>query len=217
VRIKILYWLGWFLTRVLGTIVFRVRVRGREHIPRSGGFILASNHISYYDPPLVGSFQRRELYFMAKKELFRNKLFGAVITSTNSLPIKRGAVDRRAIELCSGVLASGFGLVMFPEGTRAPKGEFLPAKPGLGMLAVAARVPIVPCYIHGSNDLKACFWGKDRMSITYGEPFPAEWVESFGDSKASYQALAEAVMGRIAEIKRSVVEARHSLPGGQCR
>lgn len=207
-RLRIVYWFGWFLTRVLGTLLFRAKVSGREHIPRTGAFILASNHISYYDPPLVGSFQRRELYFFAKKELFKNKLFGAVITATNSLPVSRGAVDRRAIELALDALKRGFGLTIFPEGTRAPKGSFLPPKPGLGRIAREAVVPIVPAYIHGANDLKACFRGRSRLSITYGEPFTADWVASFPDDKEGYVAISAAVMERIASMKQALLERR---------
>ena len=202
-RLRPFYWLGWFLTRCWGTVFFGTRVTGRENIPKSGGFILASNHISYYDPPLVGSFQRRELYFLAKKELFRNKLFGALITATNSLPVSRGTIDRKAIELAVGVLKQGFGLTFFPEGTRAPKGTFLPAKPGLGLVAREAGVPIVPAYIHGANDLKRCFWRKDRMTITYGEPFSAEWVMSHPAEKEGYLAISEAVMERIRQLKET--------------
>ncbi|MBD3257500.1 1-acyl-sn-glycerol-3-phosphate acyltransferase [candidate division GN15 bacterium] len=202
---KILYWLGWTLTRVLGTVLFRVRVRGRENIPKSGGFIMASNHISWYDPPLVGSFQRRELYFFAKRELFQNRLFGAIIEATNALPVARGKVDRKSLHMSLNVVKQGFGLTFFPEGTRAPKGRFLPARAGLGLLAAKAKVPIVPVYIHGSNDLKACFWGRDRMSITYGEPLSVEWQQQFAAGKEGYQALADGVMARIAGMKEHLL------------
>ncbi len=203
-RLKLLYWTGYSLTRLISWPLFRPRISGREHIPTVGGFILASNHISYYDPPLVGSWQRRELYFFAKKELFRNRLFGAVIRATNSLPVSRGAVDRQALKLAIDVVKTGFGLTMFPEGTRSHTDQFLPPRPGIGIIATRAGCPIVPTYIHGSNKLRECFWGRDKMSITYGEPLTAEWVLSLGTGKEAYQQIAAKVMERIAELRYQV-------------
>jgi 1-acyl-sn-glycerol-3-phosphate acyltransferase len=185
-------------------VLFRPRISGRENIPRTGGFILASNHISYYDPPLVGSWQRRELYFFAKKELFRNKLFGAIITATNSLPVARGTIDRQALKLAIGVIRAGFGLTIFPEGTRSHTDQFLKPKPGIGIIARGAGCPVVPAYIHGSNKLSDCFRRRERMSITYGEPLSAEWIVSQEEGKSGYFAIASAVMDRIARLRSQV-------------
>ena len=203
-RLKLLYWTGYSLTRLISWPLFRPRISGREHIPTVGGFILASNHISYYDPPLVGGWQRRELYFFAKKELFRNRLFGAVIRVANALPVSRGAVDRQALKLAIDVVKAGFGLTMFPEGTRSRTDQFLPPRPGIGIIAARAGCPIVPTYIHGSNKLRECLWGRDKMSITYGEPLTAEWVLSLGTGKEAYKQIAAKVMERIAELRYQV-------------
>jgi len=197
---KILYYTGWTIARVVSKFVFRIKVTGRENIPKEGGFILASNHLSYFDPPLVGSWFRRPVYFMAKQELFKNRLFGNIISRTNALPLRRGTIDRAALDSCVEVIERGFGLTVFPEGTRATKGRFLDPKPGVGMVALRARCPIVPAYIHGSNNLKACLLGRDRLSITYGEMLPAEWVASFETSKEGYVQLAKAVMEKIASL-----------------
>jgi len=204
VRINIVYWAGWSLTRIISKLFFRVRTVGQENIPRQGGFILATNHVSYYDPPLVGSWIKRELYFFAKKELFKNRLFGAIISTTNSLPVNRQGVDRQAIRLAVDAIERGFGLTMFPEGTRSLTDKFLSPKPGIGMIASRAKCPIAVGYIHGSNRPGDCFWGRDRLSITYGETFSADWVKSFPKSKEGYRQIAEAVMARIGEIKAEV-------------
>ncbi len=203
-RLKLLYWTGYSLSRILSYVFFRPKISGREHIPRKGGFILASNHISYYDPPLVGSWQRRELYFFAKKELFENKLFAAAITATNALPVSRGAVDRQALKLAIGVVRQGFGLTLFPEGTRSKTKDFLKPKPGIGIIASRAACPIVPTYIHGSNKLSDCFRRRDRMSITYGEPLSAEWVAAQPSDKAGYYSIAHTVMERITQLRSQV-------------
>ncbi|HOP05831.1 MAG TPA: lysophospholipid acyltransferase family protein [candidate division Zixibacteria bacterium] len=203
---KILYYTGKSLTWLIFKILFRIRIRGTENIPAEGPFILATNHLSYFDPPLSGSFFKREVYFMAKQELFKNKLFGGIIRRTNALPIRRGAVDRAALEMCLGVLERGEALTIFPEGTRSKGDKFLSAKPGIGMVAVRAGCPIVPAYIHGSNHLSACFFGRDRMSITYGKPITADEVAAYSADKQGYQALAEAVMERIGALKAERLE-----------
>ena len=194
---KILYYTGWTLTRVITKLLYRIKVSGTENIPSEGGFILASNHLSYYDPLLVGSWATRQVYFMAKQELFENPLFGGIIRRTNALSLRRGTIDRAALDSCVEVIERGFGLTVFPEGTRAREGRFLDPKPGVGMVAVRAHCPIVPVYIRGSDCLGGCFLGRDRLSITYGEPLPADWVTSFEAGKESYTEIARVVMERI--------------------
>ena len=206
-RFNIVYWAGWSLTRIISKLVFRIKTSGQENIPREGGFILASNHISYYDPPLVGSWITRELYFFAKKELFKNRLFGAVISTTNSLPVNRRGMDRQAIRLAVDAIGRGFGLTMFPEGTRSRTDDFLAPKAGIGMMAARAGCPIAVAYIHGSNRPGDCFRCRDRLSITYGETLSAEWVKSFPATKEGYQQIAEAVMERISQLKAEVKRA----------
>jgi len=208
VRLNLLYWSGNLLTRILSWLFCRPRISGQENIPRKGGFILASNHISYYDPPLVGSWQRREVYFFAKKELFRNRLFGAIIRATNSLPVSRGAVDLKALKAAVEVIRAGFGLTMFPEGTRSRTDQFLAPKPGIGIIATRAGCPIVPVYIHGSNRLSDCVRGRDKMSISYGPPLSAEWVQSQGYGKEAYLKIATTVMERIGDLRSAVTEVK---------
>ena len=98
-KIKILYYTGWLLTRLITRLVFRIRVNGQENFPVKGGFILATNHVSYYDPLLAGSWTSRQVYFFAKQELFKNKLFGTMIRRSNALPVRRGTIDRHALDL----------------------------------------------------------------------------------------------------------------------
>ena len=203
-RLKLLFWTGYSLSRILSWLCCRPRISGQENIPGQGGFILASNHISYYDPPLVGCWQPRELYFFAKKELFRNRLFGALIRAANSLPVSRGAIDRQALRAAVEVIQAGFGLTMFPEGTRSRTDRFLEPKPGIGIIATRAGCPIVPAYIHGSNKLSECLRGRVKMSISYGPPLTAEWVLAQGTGKEAYQKIATTVMARIGELRSGV-------------
>ncbi|MBU0982381.1 MAG: 1-acyl-sn-glycerol-3-phosphate acyltransferase [candidate division Zixibacteria bacterium] len=204
-KIKILYRLGWSLTRLLSKVVFRIRVSGSDRIPKDGPVILASNHISWYDPPLVGSWMWRETHFFAKSGLFEHPLFGAIIRRTNALPVKRGTIDREALKLAYEALRKPSGLVIFPEGTRSRSGEFRAPKLGVGMIARKIGCPIVPIYIHGANRLKDCFWGRQRLSITYGEPISVDYVNSVSSGRPGYQEIADTVMARIAALKEDVI------------
>ncbi|MGH8014912.1 MAG: lysophospholipid acyltransferase family protein [Candidatus Zixiibacteriota bacterium] len=202
---KILFWTGWTFFRIVATIVFRVKIKGAENIPREGGFILASNHISYYDPPLVGCCISREVYFFAKRELFRFKPFGAILLRVNARPVNRAGVDRAAIETAIEILKSGNGLTVFPEGTRSKTNEFLPVKPGIGMIARLGAAPIIPAYIHGTNQLWNCLIGRTRLSVSYGEPISREWVGSQPESKEGYLVIADEIMSRIKGLKEALI------------
>lgn len=200
---KILYFSGWELSRILSRFVFRVRVSGRENIPKSGGFILASNHISYFDPPLVGCWVPRAIYFFAKKELFEHKLFGAILRRVNALPVRRGTIDRQALEMAIEIVKRGHGLAFFPEGTRSKTGDLMAPKLGVGVIARQAECPIVPVYHSGTDRLSKCLTGRLRLRVTYGKPLSAEWVTSFSADKAGYLKIAEAVMAGIGQLRNS--------------
>ena len=198
---KILYYTGWTIFRLISKLIFRVRVSGQENFPQTGGFILATNHISWYDPPLFGSWAPRQVYFFAKMELFKIPVLGWAIRRTNALPVKRGTIDRKAIETSVDVIKRGYGLTVFPEGTRSKTDRFLDPKPGLGLLAIRAQCVIVPGYVHGANRLKDCFLGREKLRILFGQPFSIDWVNSFPDNKEGYIRLTEGVMARIGQLK----------------
>ena len=201
---KILYFSGWKLSRILSRFVFRVRVSGQENVPKSGGFILASNHMSYFDPPLVGCWVPRAIYFFAKKELFDHKLFGAILRRVNAIPVRRGTIDRKALEMAIETVKRGHGLAVFPEGTRSKTGDLIAPKLGVGMIARQAKCPIVPAYLSGADRLSKCLTGRRKLRVTYGEPLSAEWVTSFPADKAGYLKIAQAVMARIGQLRDSM-------------
>ena len=198
------YCLGWWASRLLSVLVFGVEVSGREHIPSTGGFILASNHISYYDPPMVGSRVQRVMYFFAKHELFKRPVIRAILRSVNALPVRRGVIDRNALDLAVEAVHKGNGLVVFPEGTRSRGGDFLAPRPGIGMIAHRAGCPIVPTYISGFNRPGDCFLRRMRSRIFFGEPLSIDWVRSHQADKSGYLAIAEAVMERIRQLRDDV-------------
>lgn len=199
------YRIGWILIRFISRVVFRIKVTGEEHLPRHSGYILATNHTSYFDPPLIGSCVRGEVYYLAKTELFRNRCFAAFIRSINAVEVARGTVDRRSLQVCVQVLQKGNGLVVFPEGTRSKTGRLLAAKPGIGMIAARANCPVIPAYLHGADRLGACLLGRQRLSLAIGRPLSEEWVAREALNKRGYQRIAEAVMERIAGLQEDAL------------
>lgn len=142
--------LKWFLVWILVYPIFKlltgVRIEGR--VPRKGPVILAPNHVSFLDPPLVGITAFREIYFLAKPGLFAgSKFFAWLITTYNAISIEGTAGVRRAVKL----LRKGNAVVIFPEGTRSRVPSILPFHEGVGYLAINFGVPVVPVYITNSN------------------------------------------------------------------
>lgn len=202
---------------VLGTIS-NWQVRGRERLPRTGGFIVAANHISFSDPPLIGAAVGRESHFLAKQELFDIPVFGPWLRSVNGIPIRRGAADLRGLHHALRALESGGIVVMFPEGSRMRDGELHPARPGVGLLAVNADVPIAPCFISGSNTPRRWWLRRARVRINFGTG--RDWRDFAGrdtdrtPGRELYQRIGAAVMDAIAGLRE---EQRTSAPRGAAR
>ena len=180
-------------------------VWGRDLVPRSGGLLVASNHISFWDPPLIGAILPREVHFLAKDELFSNAVFGAMIRSFNALPIRRGMVDLSGMARAVETLRGGGAVLLFPEGTRMRDGQLHPARPGVGMMAVNAGVPVVPCYISGSNRPRRWLLRRQRVRVSFGTPLT--WQDLAGPQtdltpgRALYQRVSDAVMREIARLR----------------
>jgi 1-acyl-sn-glycerol-3-phosphate acyltransferase len=129
--------------------VLKVRVTGRNKLV-PGPQILASNHVCNFDPLLVGLGAGREIHFLAKEELFKaSRWFAWLIHTYNAWPVRRGGADAAAIRCCSWLLGKRQTIVLFPEGTRSKTGDINGFKPGIGMLAIANHVPVVPVHLGG--------------------------------------------------------------------
>ncbi len=195
------------LARTIFGLASRWEVRGLHHLPKQGGVIVASNHISFWDPPMVGAALTREMHFLAKEELFSTPLLGSLIRSLNAIPIRRGTADLSGLTRAIEALKHGGGMLLFPEGSRMRDGELHPARPGVGLMSVQADVPIVSCYISGSNRPARWWTGRQRVRIWFG---PARhWRELAGRDqdlpagRLLYRRVGEAVMREIAALKSS--------------
>lgn len=148
-------------------------VRGAENVPDEGGALIASNHVSHLDPPVVGTAIRRRSYYFAAAELFRNPIFGGFIRKCYAFPVRRGEADRSALKAAIQLLEMGELLTMFPEGTRSHTGEISEFDLGAALAASRARVPIIPCALSGTNLIlpRGAKWlRRGRVAVTFGEP-----------------------------------------------
>lgn len=169
-------WLGWFLFTLLG-----FKVIGRERVPKTGPLIIAANHASYLDPPLVGYAVNRECCFMAKRGLFEGvKFFTWLITFYNAFPITGAQTIRRAL----WVLERGLALVIFPEGTRGQTGTLLPFHPGVGYLARKVQSPVIPVYLANSHRaISRLILRRYHLTVVIGDPLspPPPSADRAGD------------------------------------
>jgi 1-acyl-sn-glycerol-3-phosphate acyltransferase len=199
---------------VLGALLVR-QVSGLEHVPGQGGVIFAANHGSFWDPPVLGASLPRELHYLTGAEFFAVPGFGALIRSLNAIPIRRGVADLSGLDRVTRLLEEGAAVLVFPEGGRMKDGRLHPARPGLGLLASRARVPIVPLHVAGTNHIRRCMARRERVRIMIGEPLPATLWSSTGASSTRtgrdlHQQIGDRVMQEIALLRRRQEEATRS-------
>ena len=187
-------------------LLFGFKVSGRENIPKTGGVIIASNHLSNYDPPLVGTaVYSRECFFFAKRELFLfSRWFTWLIRALNAYPVDTEKLDRKALMKTFDVLGKGRVLLFFPEGTRSKKGTFLSPNVGVGYIALKTHVSIVPTFVSGTNvSLWKLFLNRGKVYVKFGEPFSPEYLSQFENNKQGREKIAEEVMAAIKEMTKS--------------
>jgi len=164
---------------------FRMHFQGLENIPKEGAFLLISNHQSFLDPPFCGIALDRPMYFLARDSLFANRFFGWLISSVNTIPVRRGEADLSAMKTIIAKLKEGRGVCLFPEGTRTRDGKITPFKPGLGLLCRRGRAAVVPVVIDGAFECwprhKKIFSRGSEITVCYGKCITAEEVSKMGD------------------------------------
>ncbi len=205
-RIGAIYAFGSGFTRLFARTMLDFHIEGLDRIPRKGPLIVACNHISFWDPPLVGAHLPREMHFVAKAELFHNPLFGALIRSYNSIPIQRGAQARTGLRGAEGVLSAGGAVLIFPEGTRNKSGELMAPRSGVGRLAAATRTPVAPACITGSNQIRRSMRRQVPIRITFGSPMMPPGSDR--PEREEVRAFARKVMDMIAAL-RAEQETKH--------
>lgn len=146
-----------------------LKLEGVHNLPDNGPVIIASNHISNWDPIFIAIAVKRPIHYMAKAELFDNRLLGRFLYEVNAFPVKRGTVDRRAIRDALNILKKGQVLGMFPEGTRNIEGEEMKYQSGVAMLALKTGSPVVPVACCGTKSKLPVGWF-NPVVVTIGRP-----------------------------------------------
>ncbi len=192
------------ITKIIFKVVFKILLRlevsGTENIPAKGPLVIASNHLSLLDPPVLGTAATRKVNFMAKQELFV-PILGDIYKALGAFPVKRGGADRNAIKHGLDILQRGDVLAIFPEGTRSKTGNLGKAEPGALMMAGKAQAVIIPACIAGT-DIKRCGRLWPKVKVVFGKPmyFP----EGQTINKELLKELTDELMQRIAELQKGL-------------
>jgi len=196
------YWFARWGCRIFCCVFFSLRIYGRENVPDEGAFMLISNHQSYLDPVFCGMHLKRHLYFLARDSLFASRIFGGLISSVNTIPIRQGEVDLSAIKKIIGKLKEGYGVCLFPEGTRTNDGKITPFKGGFGLLCRRGDAAVVPVMIDGAFECwprhQKVFIPGSRIVICYGKAITAEDVKGMSDRE-----LAEKLTDILREMQNN--------------
>ncbi|HEY4811210.1 MAG TPA: lysophospholipid acyltransferase family protein [Solirubrobacteraceae bacterium] len=188
----ILYWFIRAIFVPFFLVYLRMRRVGREHLPRSGPLLLASNHRSFLDPFVIGTLVRRPVYYMAKRELFEKRWQAWALNALGAFPVDRGAGDGDAMATAREILARGDCVVVFPEGTRVRGGGLGDPRRGIGRLALETGAPVAPVAVIGSDEVRRGWRIRPRkVRLRVGPPLQYPTVESCSPT------LAAAVTERI--------------------
>lgn len=193
-----LYDVGRVAVNIFFRSLFRLKIEGKENIPdESERFIICANHKGYFDPPLVGLAMPFQIGFMAKEELFRNKLFAALIRKLGAFPIRRGKSDFGALRSAIKMAESSRHIVIFPEGGRSHANRLRKGKTGAVMVAIKAGADILPIGLEGS------YKPFTKITIHIGEPIRlSEYFGRKADSSEMQMLTEEVLMPKISELSR---------------
>jgi 1-acyl-sn-glycerol-3-phosphate acyltransferase len=188
----VIYWVLRAILVPCFLVYLRMERIGREHLPRTGPLLLASNHRSFLDPFLIGTLVRRPVYYMAKRELFEKRWQAWVLNALGAFPVDRGAGDADAMATAKAILQRGDCVVVFPEGTRIRTGPLAAPKRGVGRLALETGAPVAPVSVIGSEQVRRGWRIRPRkVRLRVGRPLLFPTVER------SSPALAGAVTQRV--------------------
>ncbi len=199
----------WFTTHKIGFWVFHLgwsyRCSSRHNLPDVGSALIVSNHQSFIDPLLVGLIARRPLTFLARKNLFKNRIFGALLHEYGAFPIDRN-LGKDGLQAVFDALGRGEAVTVFAEGERTHDGELQPLKAGIALIVKRADAPIIPCAIVGAFEswprhakrprLAPLFLPKSvgSIAVVFGEPVPAGHYRTW-----SREAILNDLQARLAQ------------------
>ncbi len=179
-------------------IIYRIEVEGAENIPKSGGYILCSNHTSNIDPIILATSVHRPIFFMAKAELFKNKLLSKFFLKLGAFPVNRGKGDTTALDKAQDVLKDQELLGIFIEGTRSKTGELLRPKTGCAIIAFKQNSPMIPVCIY--NQRKGAVKPFQKTVIAVGKPLTIEELGIKEESSKEFRRVSRVIMDNIRSL-----------------
>lgn len=206
-----IYRAGWIAFRAVFRFYFGWRVYNPERVPLEGPVILASNHASFLDPPLVGAGLTRGINYLARENLFRFPILGEILRRWQVVPVDREGGGAKGLKAILDRLLAGGAIILFPEGTRTPDGKLQPARSGIGLTVIKSSAPVVPVRVFGTFEAynrqmrfpRPCH----RVMVKYGRPLYFEKVRKEAGScskqrlKEIYQQVADELMAAIAALE----------------
>lgn len=198
----VIYWSLWVLFRLLASLFFRFRTEGADLFPKTGGVIVAANHASYFDIPLLGCAIRRRVVFLGRANLFPNRFVSWVIQRLGWIPLKTHRLDRKAFGVALDYLKAGIPVVIFPEGSRTEDGHLHRGRPGIGYLAEESQCQVIPVYISGTFNVlpvKAKWPRLFPVTVSFGKPLCFSRKECI-HKKQEYEHIGRTVMDHIAKL-----------------
>jgi len=202
------YWAGHTLSKLFGKVVCSYRVQNREALEQvEGGMIIASNHVSFIDPPFIGAAYKQPIYYFARKTLFDHPVSNFIFNRVNAIPVNQDKPELSILKRVIGLLKADEKVLIFPEGERSRDGNLKEeGEPGVGMIVCRAKVPVLPVRLfgaehvlpRGSNKIK-----RHPVTLVAGELIDlSDLIENKElSSKDRYQAISNRIMSAIAELK----------------
>lgn len=189
------YYILRFFVNILFRLIFRIKVKGLDNIPKEGKVILCSNHINLLDPIILGIIVPRQIIYMAKKELFENKILNKIINALGAFPVDREGNNLSAMRTSLRTLKDEKILGIFPEGTRVKEMDLDNVKPGVGLIAVKSKSPVIPIYI--DSDYKLFH----KVKVNIGKPICFDDFYNQKLSTKDYKEISKDIMESIYKLK----------------
>lgn len=197
-----------YVTMGVYKLFYNFHIEGAENIPQDRALVMASNHRSYADPVILTMPMKKPVTYMAKEELFKNKLFGWFITKLGAFPVKRGTGDMQVIDDAVAILNSGRHLVIFPEGTRSKDGKVGKGKTGVAMIAAKSGADVLPCGIIFEGE-KLHF--RSKLTLRFGKVIPASEIAVEDASPKALKEVKKRIMGEITELVEGPAEEKEII------
>jgi len=202
------------ITTLLMKLLYHHKVYGKKRLPKAGG-IIAANHSSYLDPPLIGISCPHEVHFLGRESLFRSPLFAWYIRKLYTHPVARGKGNIATIRKCLELLKAGKKVVIFPEGTRSQDGNLHKGQLGVGMLVLRTKCLVIPTYIHGSYEIWSCHRKhpkfKGKTACVFGKPLDFSHFEGTS-TREMEERIAHSIMNAIAKLRRWYLDGAKGSP-----